>query len=143
MDESMFIGRFERAITSSNIIKFPGQWEFMMQSDELFLLPNEKEQAIYVYEANRVRENIKNLFEGPSDNKLTIAHLLSKGKFIYIGKNLNITIPKDMVALIKPYKEIVFVGLYNHIAIYSKERYEELTKNLDFENIFKCLSDKD
>lgn len=143
MDECMFIGRYERAISSSNTIRFPGQWEYMMQSDgDLFLLPNEKEQAVYVYEANYVKVNMHKLFQGFSDDKLTLAHLLYKGKFISIGKNLNITLPKDMISIIRPQKTVCLVGLYDHIAIYSKERYDEITNNLDLEDVFKCLSNK-
>ena len=140
----MFLGTFEHVIDNKNRLRIPPKFRKDMQSGMviskgndgcLFLLPQE--------EFDLILSKVRNLPLFDSTAQLPLRLLFSSASMVEEDNQGRFLLPNTLKTFAKINKKILFVGVGTRIEIWSKEVWQEYTKNIDnnFDSIVKGLKD--
>lgn len=140
----MFFGTFEHVLDNKNRLVIPGRIVKSLKSDKLFIMKG-YEGTLSIFPNEEFDKYLAKLQSFPFENKssrdvLRIA--LSSVYELELDKSNRVQIPTSLVNKYKISKEVVVVGVLDHIEVWSKDKWEKYLKDneKDFEDISERLN---
>lgn len=140
----MFFGTFEHVLDNKNRLVIPGRIVKSLKSDKLFIMKG-YEGTLSIFPNEEFDKYLAKLQSFPYENKssrdvLRIA--LSSVYELELDKSNRVQIPTSLVNKYKISKEVVVVGVLDHIEVWSKDKWEKYLKDneKDFEDISERLN---
>ena len=139
----MLFGEYDHQVDSKNRIRIPSKLKAEIGSDYVFMKGASK--CISIYPASKVDELV-NQFSGVSafdkDAQESLAEVMSS---FYPGiedVQGRVVIPEKLREYAGIDKEVVTIGMVNHIDIYSKQERERLKAEKTYQERVALLKDK-
>lgn len=140
----MFFGTFEHVLDNKNRLVIPGRIVKSLKSSKLFIMKG-YEGTLSIFPNEEFDKYLAKLQSFPYENKssrdvLRIA--LSSVYELELDKSNRVQIPTSLVNKYKISKEVVVVGVLDHIEVWSKDKWEKYLKDneKDFEDVSERLN---
>lgn len=140
----MFFGTFEHVLDNKNRLVIPGRIVKSLKSDKLFIMKG-YEGTLSIFPNEEFDKYLAKLQSFPYENKssrdvLRIA--LSSVYELELDKSNRVQIPTSLVNKYKISKEVVVVGVLDHIEVWSKDKWEKYLEDneKDFEDVSERLN---
>ncbi|MCL5746752.1 MAG: division/cell wall cluster transcriptional repressor MraZ [Patescibacteria group bacterium] len=128
----MLIGRYDAKVGAKNRIALPKKFREIL-GDKLIITQGYENSLIIVSQKNW-EELLEGTYDKPfiqSEARETRRFLLGGASSIELDDKGRFIIPSYLREFGKIEEEIIFLGLYKHVELWDKKRWEEYSKNLE------------